>query len=52
VFNTGRGGGRVGRGGGGLVTRGGGIFSSSSGRGSRRLMDWFGTPEQWANDEN
>ncbi|KAI3937143.1 hypothetical protein MKW92_040015 [Papaver armeniacum] len=52
VFNTGRGGGRVGRGGGGLVTRGGGIFSSSSGRGSRRLMDWLGTPEQWANDEN
>ncbi|KAI3923445.1 hypothetical protein MKW92_046382, partial [Papaver armeniacum] len=32
--------------------RGGGAFSSTSGRGKRpRMMDWFGTPEQWANEE-
>ncbi|KAI3835945.1 hypothetical protein MKW92_036614 [Papaver armeniacum] len=38
--------------GGGLVMRGGGAFSSTSGRGKRpRMMDWFGTPEQWANEE-
>ncbi|KAI3909884.1 hypothetical protein MKW98_012938 [Papaver atlanticum] len=31
---------------------GGGAFSSTSGRGKRpRMMDWFGTPEQWANEE-
>ncbi|KAI3899518.1 hypothetical protein MKW92_026006, partial [Papaver armeniacum] len=38
--------------GGGLVTRGASAFSSTSGRGKRpRMMDWFGTPEQWANEE-
>ncbi|KAI3880120.1 hypothetical protein MKX03_037556 [Papaver bracteatum] len=36
---------------GGGVQRGGGVFSTS-GRGNRpRMMDWLGTPEQWANDE-
>ncbi|KAI3951800.1 hypothetical protein MKW92_005158, partial [Papaver armeniacum] len=38
--------------GGGLVMREGGAFSLTSGRGKRpRMMDWFGTPEQWANEE-
>ncbi|KAI3893500.1 hypothetical protein MKX03_022828, partial [Papaver bracteatum] len=38
--------------GGGLVMRGGGAFSSTYGRGKRpRMMDWFGTPEQWASEE-
>ncbi|KAI3845368.1 hypothetical protein MKX03_001742 [Papaver bracteatum] len=39
--------------GGGLVMRGGGAFSLTAGRGKRpRMMDWFGTPEQWVADEN
>ncbi|KAI3836472.1 hypothetical protein MKW98_008233 [Papaver atlanticum] len=38
--------------GGGIVMRRGGAFSSTFGRGKRpRMMDWFGTPEQWANEE-
>ncbi|KAI3954397.1 hypothetical protein MKW92_041201, partial [Papaver armeniacum] len=36
--------------GGGAFMRGGGVFSTMSGRGNRpRMMNWLGTPEQWAN---
>ncbi|KAI3856316.1 hypothetical protein MKX03_023589 [Papaver bracteatum] len=39
--------------GGGLVMRGGGTFSLTAGRGKRpRMMDWFGTPQQWSSDKN